>query len=232
MRDLAVIFDCDGVLVDSEAIGCQATTGVLVAHGVQTSLGEIQEKMMGKSIKEILDYFARRDGIELDPLVISKEAEAYYFRHAQELRPMPGVNGLLEKFWARRMPLAVASSGGHAKIEFSLEKTGLRRYFKVICGTADVARGKPEPDLFLFAAARLGKKPTDCVVIEDSINGVMAGKKAGMFTIGYTSSFSAVRLAAAGADRVVSDFTELADLVDESGQGHQAMLTIFPENIR
>lgn len=204
----AVIFDCDGVLVDSEPVSCLASALALTEKGFKTNVEEIKAKMIGKSVKEMLGYFEARDGIHADLNELNQAIEKHYFRLAESLKPMPGIDGLLEQLFNRGIPLAVASSGSYQKIAFSLEKTNLRKYFTVICSTVDVPKGKPEPDLFLYAAQKLGFRPENCMVVEDSIYGVSAGKKAGMYTLGYASSFPREILTQTGADAVIEDYQE------------------------
>lgn len=201
----AVIFDCDGVLVDSEKLSCGAAAVTLNELGIKTTLAEVQQ-FIGRANHEYLRYYEERDGIKLDYAAVSKAIEANYFRMAEQLEPMPGIERLLQDLTAMQVPLAVASSGEHAKIRFSLEKTGLARYFSVICSAVDVPKGKPEPDLFLYAAAKLGVAPEHCYLFEDSLYGVAGGKRAGMITIGYTASFPETALLEAGAKCVIADF--------------------------
>ncbi len=214
--DWAFIFDCDGVLVDSEPVSCAASTLTLKEHGVETDAAEM-EQMIGKSYRTMLDYYAKRDQRGLDLAEFTDQVERNYFRLAEALQPMPGVAKLLAALTERRIPLAVASSGGYRKIEFSLEKTSLRQYFPVICSAVDVAKGKPEPDLFLYAAERLGRRPAACIVVEDSIYGVMAAKRAGMFAVAYLSSFSGEQLREAGADCLLPDFAEFFPALQRAG---------------
>ncbi|HYH04250.1 MAG TPA: HAD family phosphatase [Bacillota bacterium] len=200
-----VIFDCDGVLVDSEKLSCGAAVVTLNELGIKTTLEEVQQ-FIGRANHEFLCYYEERDGIKLDFVTLSTAIEGNYYRMAEQLEPMPGIERLLQDLIANKVPIAVASSGEHEKIRFSLEKTGLAKYFSVICSAVDVPKGKPEPDLFLYAADKLGLAPEQCYVFEDSLFGVMGGKQAGIMTIGYTSSFPETALREAGANRVIADF--------------------------
>lgn len=207
----AFIFDCDGVLVDSELISCTAGALAINELGIPTDLAEIQT-MIGKSYAEMLLYFQHREGrddLGFTTEELMKTVENHYFQLAEGLQPMPGIIQLLDQLQKAGIKLAVASSGGRRKIDFSLEKTGLLPYFSVICSATEVKRGKPAPDLFLYTAEKLGKDPAACIVVEDSLYGVAAGKRAGMFTIGLTSSFSGEKLASAGSDLVIGELAEL-----------------------
>ena len=212
----AVIFDCDGVLVDSEEASCGAAVISLAEHGVLTDLAEIKT-MIGKSNKEVIEYFKARDRIDLDINTVNKAMERNYMRMADKLQPMPGIIGVLEKLNKAKIPLAVASSGGYDKISFSLDKTGLTQYFPVICSAFEVPKGKPEPDLFLYTAMKLREEPAKCIVVEDSLYGIIAAKKAGMVAVGYTASFTRQELLQAGADCIVTNFNDFFRELEKSG---------------
>ncbi|TCL68500.1 HAD superfamily hydrolase (TIGR01509 family)/HAD superfamily hydrolase (TIGR01549 family) [Hydrogenispora ethanolica] len=216
LQDCAVIFDCDGVLVDSEPVSCAASILTLREYGVVTDAAEM-ELMIGKSYQTMLEFYEERDRRSFDLAEFTQRVEQNYFTLAEALQPMPGVAGLLAALTERGIPLAVASSGGCRKIEFSLEKTGLRPYLPVICSAVDVAHGKPEPDLFLYAAERLEQPPARCIVVEDSIYGIIAAKRAGMLAVGYLSSFPAERLREAGADCLLKDFSEFFGTLKYAG---------------
>jgi HAD superfamily hydrolase (TIGR01509 family) len=211
--DYGVIFDCDGVLVDSEKISCVATALTLNQFGVKTDLAEV-EQFIGRSNHEYLRYYEQRDGIALDIDRINRAIRENYFQAALDLQPMPGIERLLQELQAVGVPVAVASSGEQDKIRFSLEKTGLLKYLPVRCSAEEVVRGKPEPDLFLWAARNLQLAPEYCYVVEDSLYGVTAGKRAGMSIIGYTASFPETELHRAGADWVIDDFGSLMVTAD------------------
>lgn len=215
----AIIFDCDGVLVDSETLGCVAVARVLQTAGMATDAAAIRAEMTGKSDREMVAIYAARTGLPLDPGEITVRIAEEYMNLAGALQPMPGIIPVLHQLQVLGVPVAVASSGEPSKIAFLLEKAGLKGFFDIICSAAEVPRGKPEPDLFLYAAARLGKDPRDCLVVEDSLYGVMAGKRAGMFTLGYPSSFSAPELLKAGADRVIRSFDELTYIYSRKRPG-------------
>jgi HAD superfamily hydrolase (TIGR01509 family) len=205
----AVIFDCDGVLTDNELVSCSAALAALTSYGISTDLGEVQS-LIGKSNRELLEYYQGRDEVGLDLAELDSAIERQYFRLAQDLRPMPGVVTLLEGLKEAGVPVAVASSGSHAKIGFTLEKIGLKQYFPIICSASEVKRGKPEPDLFLYTAQKLNRKPGDCIVVEDSLYGVQAAQRAWMTAVGLVGSFSRVELLKAGADVVIEGFDEFA----------------------
>ena len=117
----------------------------------------------------------------------------------------------LETLSARGASLAVASSGSQQKIRFSLELTGLDRYFATICSAAEVERGKPAPDLFLHTARQLGREPATCVVVEDSVPGIQGARAAGMRALGFTSSHPAGSLLAAGAGAIFDSYADFEE---------------------
>jgi HAD superfamily hydrolase (TIGR01509 family) len=206
---MLVIFDCDGVLVDSEPLSNAALVLVLAGIGVELSVEDATAEFMGRSWTDCLtrigerlgapvpagftgDYVARRDGA---------------FRRA--LRPVPGVEAALDAIGA---PDCVASSGDLDKMRLTLGLTGLlERFDGRLFSATEVENGKPAPDLFLHAAARLGFEPAECVVIEDAPVGVAAARAAGMRVLGFAGRTDAALLA--GADEVFSDMAELPHLV-------------------
>jgi HAD superfamily hydrolase (TIGR01509 family) len=182
MTDL-VIFDCDGVLVDSEPIAVRVDVAMLAELGITMSEAEVIERFVGRSPEVIqADAEARLGRPVPDGWWEHGEArirEAY----ATELGPVPGI---VEALAAIEDPVCVASSSGHENLRFKLELTGLyERFAGHIFSASEVANGKPAPDLFLYAASRMGADPSGCVVIEDSRYGVQAARAAGMDVLGY-----------------------------------------------
>ena len=173
-----VIFDCDGVLIDSELISAQMLVDALGQLGVQVDLAYVSRHFLGRSYPVVMAQIRREFGLELPP-----EFEAHYrdrllesFRH--NLRIMPGV---AEVIGALAVPCCVATSSSPRRVEMSLGLVGLWDQLGARTFTAsEVSRGKPAPDLFLHAAARMGADPARCLVIEDSLTGIRAGLAAGM----------------------------------------------------
>ena len=201
---MLVIFDCDGVLVDSEPLSNAALAEALAAIGLELSVEQTTAEFKGRSwasceqrIAELLgrpapaelqrDYEARRDAA---------------FRRA--LRPVPGIEDALDALDGTAT--CVASSGSHEKMRLTLGLTGLLGRFEGrIFSATDVPDGKPAPDLFLHAAAEMGFAPAGCVVVEDSEVGVAAARAAGMRVLGF---------AVEGGDAVFTDMAELSRLLD------------------
>lgn len=178
-----VILDCDGVLVDSERIAARVDAAVLAAPGWPLSVDEVIERFMGRTeaavIAEVEAHFGRR----LPPGWDAEYQPWYRDAFVAELAPVPGVLEALDRITT---PTCVASNGAHDKIRYTLGLTGLSDCFAGrIFSAEDVARGKPAPDLFLHAAARLGAPPAACAVVEDSRPGVEAARAAGMRVFGY-----------------------------------------------
>ncbi|MGH3716394.1 MAG: HAD family hydrolase [Micromonosporaceae bacterium] len=204
----AVVFDCDGVLVDSERLSNQVFADVVTAEGLPTSFDDAVSRYLGRSSAECAEEIARELGRPLRTDLIGEYERRCAAAFETELAAMPGVAALLDALVAVAMPRCVASSGTPAEIALRLELTKLGHYFdRHVYSAAMVPRGKPAPDLFLHAAAQLGVDPRGCVLLEDSPAGVRGGKAAGMTVVGIASLIGPDRLAEAGADLVV---TELA----------------------
>ena len=215
-----LIFDCDGVLVDSEVIACHAVAAALAAVGPALSAEIIGERFVGMSNKDMYAELERERGA---PLPASFDAEMNRLaaeRYALELQPMPGLATALAVLAQRK---CVASSSTPAMLAKKLDCAGLTRWFEgAVFSAAEVARGKPAPDIFLHAARRMAAAPARALVIEDSAPGVVAGKAAGMTVFGFTGGSHcraghAERLAAAGADLVFSEMSKLPALVAGNG---------------
>lgn len=206
-----IIFDNDGVLVDSEYLSCYALN-VLFENIFGVDIGRDYSKVLGTSDEYAIKYYLKKHGInkfDLENLKIEK-GKIYFEIAKDKLKTFPHLERLLLKL-KDIMILAVASSGSHEKIKFSLDQIKFKNYFDYIFSTDDVSKGKPNPDLFLHTAKVMKLKVGECVVIEDSINGIKAAKSANMDVIGFTSSFSEEELKGAGADIVISSFEELID---------------------
>ncbi|GGS14507.1 MULTISPECIES: HAD family hydrolase [Streptomyces] len=213
MRYDLVIFDNDGVLVDSEPLSNRLLAGYLTELGHPTSYEESIRDYMGSAMHRVHDLVLERTGRRL-PEDFDEVFHARVFAaFERELRPVPGVTDVLEKLAADGVPYCVASSGSHERIRVGHRTTGLDRWFtdERIFSSEDVGRGKPAPDLFLYAAERMGVAPGRCVVVEDSPLGVQAAVAAGMDVYGFTAMTPPERLADAG--RLFADMGELAGLL-------------------
>ncbi|MCX4907834.1 HAD family phosphatase [Streptomyces sp. NBC_00878] len=213
MRYDLVIFDNDGVLVDSEPISNTLLAAYLTELGHPTSYEDSLRDYMGAAMHRVHDLVEERTGerlpVDFDDVLHARVFAAF----ERELEPVAGVAEVLEKLAADGVPYCVASSGSHERIRVGHRKTGLDRWFDDgrIFSSQDVGRGKPAPDLFLHAAERMGVPPEKCLVVEDSPLGVRAAVAAGMDVYGFTAMTPAERLA--GADRLFGDMGELIDLL-------------------
>ena len=206
-----VIFDCDGVLVDSERIAIRVDAIVLADLGWPLSEAEIIERFVGRSeehfVREIEAHLGR-------PLPANWEEvyqPLYTAAFEKELRAVDGVMDALDRI---TIATCVASSGSHEKIRRSLRSTDLYERFEGrIFSASEVANGKPAPDLFLHAAARLGVPPARCAVVEDSRYGVEAARAAGMAAFGYAGSVTPPHRLAGPGTVVFSDMRELPGLL-------------------
>ncbi|MEW2290653.1 HAD family hydrolase [Streptomyces sp. NPDC047841] len=213
MRYDLVIFDNDGVLVDSEPLSNRLLAAYLTELGHPTTYEDSIRDYMGSAMHRIHDLVLERTGERL-PAEFDEVFHARVFAaFERELRPVPGVTGVLEKLAADGVPYCVASSGSHARIRVGHRTTGLDRWFprERVFSSEDVGRGKPAPDLFLHAAERTGVAPGRCVVVEDSPLGVQAAVAAGMDVYGFTAMTPAARLA--GAGHLFSRMDQLLDLL-------------------
>ncbi|MFV0535378.1 MAG: HAD family hydrolase [Cumulibacter sp.] len=210
------IFDCDGVLVDSEMLACQAQSDSLRERGFDLSADDVAARYIGISAADMRTDLERRFERVLPADHEERAAARLRSLFASQLRAIPGIADVLAA--VKRMGLAscVASGSALDRIALALEVTGLAsRFDGPIYSSTLVARGKPAPDLFLYAAAEMGYEPGRCIVIEDSVPGVQAACAAGMPVIGFTGASHcgpshAERLRDAGADEVAGDSAELA----------------------
>jgi HAD superfamily hydrolase (TIGR01509 family) len=194
----AVIFDCDGVLVDSEMHGLRSLQQALQEAGVLRSLSSLA-RFSGRSHNETLAELEAESGVPLLAREVERRMDEYYTRlvKSEGLHPCPGVPRLLLHLVACQIPFTLASSGPRRKVLFSLQTAGLASAFpRFVCGD-DVARAKPAPDLYLAAAALIRVPPADCLAVEDAPNGVRAACAASMQVVAVTTNFAASALAEA-----------------------------------
>lgn len=206
----AVIFDCDGVLVDTELISNTVLAGLLTSAGLPTTLELCLRDYRGRSLTSVMELAERRHGAPLPADIPDRyyaEAEA---RFALDLEPIAGVAEALDEI---TLPVCVASSGPHHKMAVTLRSTGLwERFEGAIFSATEVAHGKPAPDLFLHAARVMGFDPTTTAVVEDSVPGVQAARAAGMRALAFAADTDPDALAAAGGE-VFDDMAQLPALL-------------------
>ena len=206
-----VIFDCDGVLVDSEVVAVEVDQRVLADLGWNLTREEIVERFVGgtKEIFELqLEEFL---GAPVPPDWDRRYTEWYRRAFEQELKAVAGIEDAIDRL---SLPFCVASNSGHARIRSSLAATGLLDRFEGrIFSSDDVAHGKPAPDLFLHAAATLGVEPGRCLVVEDSRFGVEAARAAGMSVLGYAGGLTPASWLEGPHTTVFTSMDELAQLI-------------------
>lgn len=212
-RFALVIFDCDGVLVDSEMLSCQCLVEVFQRYGVAMDLEGVFGRFLGRSSTEIGVYYTAVTGAPLPDSFRTDYRAELEARFRASLRPMPHVFDVLGGIAA---PFCLASSSDLDRIRLTLSVTGLDAWFgDRVFSAGMVRRGKPAPDLFLHAARQMSASPGEALVIEDSLTGVTAGKAAGMTVWGFTGGSHnqgrdmGRQLAAAGAERVFGSLAEL-----------------------
>lgn len=204
-----VIFDNDGVLVDSELISARTLAGVLNAFGVAATPEQVYIDFMGCTLPLIRDMIEARTGGPLPPSFEPTYARDLAAAFEAELRPVPGVPELLDFLDALSIPYCVASNGTRQRIRNALRATGLLARFEGrIFSAEDVAHGKPAPDLFLHAADVLDVPPERCLVVEDTPAGITAARGAGMVVWAPASTYGAERLE--GAQRISATMADLA----------------------
>jgi len=210
----AVLFDMDGVLIDSEPLICRAAIDGLAEFGVHAQpadflpfVGAGEDRYIGG----VAEAYGKAYVLEMKHRVYARYLELV----ARDGRPFPGVPELLGILHERTIPFAVASSADRVKVDANLQALGVpRAWFGAVLTGDDAVHKKPAPDLYLAAAARLGVPPAACCVVEDAVNGVEAAGAAGMRCAAVATSFPAERLRAAGAQIVRASLAELtlADL--------------------
>ncbi len=207
-----LIFDCDGVLVDSEMIANATLAELITSLGRPMSTEESIRVFGGRSLKDVLATAAELVGGEIPAETSARFGEQLFARFRAELVAVTGVREAIAALPFRR---CVASSSHPDRLRLSLEVTGLAALFgEHVYSATQVARGKPAPDLFWFAARSVGHAPSDCIVIEDSPRGIEAARAAGMHAIGFAGASHAGTdlpelLRGAGAHRVIRDMGEL-----------------------
>ncbi|MGW0150416.1 HAD family hydrolase [Streptomyces sp. NPDC003333] len=214
MRYDLVIFDNDGVLVDSEPISNRLLAAYLTELGHPTSYEDSIRDYMGSAMHRVHDLVLERTGERLPGDFDDVFHARVFAAFERELKPVAGAVDVLEALAGRGVPYCVASSGSHERIRVGHRTTGLDRFFDDdrIFSSQDVGRGKPAPDLFLHAARRMGVAPERCVVVEDSPLGVKAAVAAGMDVLGFTAMTPAERLS--GTNELFADMGELIALLD------------------
>jgi HAD superfamily hydrolase (TIGR01509 family) len=211
-----IIFDCDGVLVDSEVISCRAHADVLSRHGYPITSDEVFERFLGRSTRQANLEIETELGRKLPDNYHVELQDELFGNFERDLEAIRGIHDALDRITQR---VCVASSGSHQRMRVSLGSTSLyERLAPNIFSASQVKNGKPAPDLFLFAANEMKVPPERCVVIEDSVAGITGARAAGMTVFGFCGGSHcgpgyAEILRQAGADLTFDDMRQLPDLV-------------------
>lgn len=216
MRFELAIFDCDGVLVDSERISHAVLIELLAERGMPMDIESAYSQFLGKSTAQciaILDeLFLAADNATRSRVLLDEYKRRVAIAFATRLEPVPGIVDALD---AITVPSCVASSGEHSKMRLTLGRTGLLARFEGrITSVTEVTHPKPAPDVYLLAASKFGARAERCVAIEDSPTGVMSAVAAGMTVLGYAGLTPAHRLRDAGAHQVFDSMRQLPALIN------------------
>jgi HAD superfamily hydrolase (TIGR01509 family) len=208
----AILFDFDGLMVDSEPHSIASWRAVLRARGVELDAGTF-DRLLGLRLDETSKLLIERFSLAASPAELGKAKTDYQIEHlAGAVAAMPGLESLLHAIDQRGLRKAIASSGKRRYLEAALQAVGLAGRFSVIVSGDDVARGKPAPDVFLEAARRLKCSPAACLVLEDAPSGLQAAKAAGMRAVAIPNDQSR-RLDLSAADWQLPSLTAVADLL-------------------
>ena len=212
-----VIFDCDGVVVDSERIVFEVFGAFIRSLGVHLTDAETRERFLGRALPECMTIVERLSGTPVPPGALERYCADRDRVLREQVQPVNGIREVLEQL---TIPFCIASSGGHDKMRITLGATELMPFFEGrLFSASEVPRGKPAPDIFLFAAERMGASPARTAVIEDSVNGVRAGCAAGMTVFGFVDLTAPAKLIEAGASRTFGLMRELPALLTENPLG-------------
>lgn len=211
----AIIFDMDGVIVDSEPIHEKAEVQVCREFGMEVSKKE-WDGFRGKKLEDIFSYANKKYGTGNEPIekMIERKIEVYLAQALKEMQLVPGVLEFLEKLEAeQKYRYALTTSGRKVQQDKILSKFGLENFFEIMVTADDVSNGKPHPEPYLITVEKLGELPENCLVIEDSDNGIISAKAAGCMACGIVGTFSQNKLESAGADMVVPNFYKLKEVL-------------------
>jgi beta-phosphoglucomutase family hydrolase len=206
----AVIFDMDGVIIDSEPIYFEAGDKLFRYLGLDVSEEE-HHSYVGIRSKDMWSHIRNKYKIDLSTEeLVEMEMNIYidYLLSKKDEKPIPGVVELIEDLYKNNIDLALASSSSIKSIKIVLDMFNLEKFFKIIVNGYEVENGKPAPDIFVYAAKRLGVQPEGCIVIEDSKNGIEAAKSAGMKCVGF-KNLNSGKQDLSSADMVIDSFSQL-----------------------
>jgi HAD superfamily hydrolase (TIGR01509 family) len=210
----AIIFDMDGVLVDSEPIHAKAEMQTCSEFGMNV-LADEWENFRGKKLEDIFSHASQKYGTGKEPIeeMINRKIRLYLDYALKEIDLILGTREFLTSVKNSDYRYALTTSGRKFQQDQILDKFGLKNFFEITVTADDVKNGKPDPEPYLKTIEKLGEKAENCLVIEDSDNGVISGKRAGCRVCGITNTFPKEKLEAVGADVIVKNFEELAKIL-------------------
>lgn len=215
-----IIFDCDGVLIDSEEISMEVDRMLLAENGVHLSDGEMHRRFVGKTFKAMIDEVEAQFGLTMPADLEARKDVVMLETYRKQLKPVTGVPAMLD---AVTLPKSIGTNGPRRRALEALRIVKIDHHFDDRMTTfEDVTHGKPAPDIYLLAAKRAGFPPGNCVVVEDSVTGVAAAVAAGCTTFGFTGSQvhrseHALKLVELGAHAVFDDMAKLPGLLAKFG---------------
>lgn len=207
MQPIAFIFDMDGVIVDSNPYHKIALRQFCEKHGHKLTETELREKIYGRTNKDWIPNLFGNITPELARKYANEKEALFRKLYAADIKPVSGLIEFLEELDLKGLPRAIATSAPRENVDFTLDKTGTQGYFKVILDESFVSKGKPDPEIYLKTATALNRPPQQCIVIEDSLSGVMSAKAAGCRVIGVTTTHSAEEFPP--VDLIIDDFKGL-----------------------
>ena len=211
-----VIFDCDGVLVDTETLACKVLTDQLCDYGCDMDMTKTHDLFIGGTLAMVPPKMKELFGIALPDDWLSECYERTFVAFRNDLLPYPDLSPILDLLDMHNIPMAIGSNGPHDKMDVSLGKVGLKERFRDrICSAHDVANPKPHPDVYLLAAQKMGLMASECIVVDDSQNGVRAGVASGATTVGLVDITPGSYLKDAGADCIAEDHKALYCLLED-----------------
>lgn len=212
----AIIFDMDGVIVDSQAKHHRAELAVLKKYGLDVSR-EKWKMFFGWKIEEIFYYLAKKYKRNNWPInAMAEEKNILFLKLIKAgVKRIPGAVNFITNAHKYFLKTAVATSSKKAQQKLIFDKLGIEKCFNVFVHGEDVKKGKPDPEIYLLAAKKLKFKPAECLVIEDAPNGVLAAKRAGCSVVGILTGFTRQELKKAGADYIVKNYSEIKSLIKD-----------------
>jgi len=208
--NIAIIFDMDGVIVDNHNYHLKSWLQFFEKHNISMTEEEYKQKVNGRTMEEILTNIMNKDLPKDELTALGEEKESVYRDiYRPHIKPTDGLAVFLKELEERNVPRAVATSAPTVNVDFTMEYTKLRHFFPTIVDSTMVTKGKPDPEVYLTAAKKLDMDPARCVVFEDAILGMQAGKNAGMKVVALATTHKREELEGENMDYIIDDFTDL-----------------------